>query len=682
MMKNFTEILAPAGGTEQLKAAVRCGANAVYLGTGNFNARRNAENFDGDFLSEAVKYCHSFGVKVYVTLNTLVFDSETELLYETVKEIGKSGADAVIVQDFGVINAVKKICPDLPLHASTQMAVHNLAGAKFLQNLGFTRVVLAREMSLKEIEEVTKNTSLETEVFVHGAHCMSCSGNCYISAMFGERSGNRGKCAQVCRLDWKSRRGNFALSLKDMSYLEYLDKLTDTGVTSFKIEGRMKRPEYVAAAVSSVKKSLNNEPYDKEMLRSVFSRSGFTSGYLESKLNSDMFGYRKKEDVTAAAPVLKSLENLYRTDNGVFKVDMELVLTKDKPSVLTATLNGTTVTVLGDVPKIPENNALSKEIAERNLKKLGGTPFIFGSLKFKNDDGLILSSSSVNALRRSVCEKLTEKLTEVSREVNNIFPQKITPYIAEKTPSVRVRFNSISQYSERFKNIQAAIFPIDEILKNKDSIKNIKPVIFAELPFLVYPAEEEALKNKLTELKELGITDIYCGNIGELYISREAGFAVHGSQFLNITNTASLEFYKKEKLSDTVLSFEMSEKSINALGGELKRGIISYGYIPLMIFRACPQKTQKGCDGCTGNSVLTDRKNISFPLLCHNKKYSVLHNSVPLYTGDKKKMNVDFELIYFTTESKTQCNNIFEFFTEKRALKGNKTSGIYYRELL
>ncbi len=682
MMKSFTEILAPAGGEEQLKAAVRCGADAVYLGTGNFNARRNAENFNGDFLTEAVKYCHSFGVKVYVTLNTLVFDSEFRSLYETIKEIGRSGADAVIVQDFGVVEAVKKICPDLPLHASTQMAVHNLSGALFLQKLGFTRVVLAREMSLKEIEEVTKNTSLETEVFIHGAHCMSCSGNCYISAMFGERSGNRGKCAQVCRLDWKSRRGNFALSLKDMSHLDCLDKLTAIGVTSFKIEGRMKRPEYVAAAVSSTKKALNGESYDKEMLRSVFSRSGFTSGYLENRLDADMFGYRKKEDVTAAAPVLKSLENLYRTDNGVFKIDMKLVLKKDKPSMLKATLSDTTVTVFGDIPKTPENNALSKEIAERNLKKLGGTPFIFGSLKFKNDDGLILSSSSVNALRRSVCEKLTEKLTEVSREVNDIFPQKITPYITEKTPSVRVRFNSFSQYSERFKNIEAVIFPIDEILKNKDGIKDIKPAIFAELPFLVYPAEEETLKNKLTELKELGITDVFCGNIGELYISRETGFTVHGSQLLNITNSDSLDFYKNESLADTVLSFEMNEKNINTLGSKLKRGIISYGYIPLMIFRACPQKTEKGCDGCTGNSVLTDRKNISFPLLCHNKKYSVLHNSVPLYIGDKKKMNVDFELIYFTVESKTRCNNVFECFTEKRALKGNKTSGIYYRELL
>ena len=368
---NKFEILAPAGAHEQLKAAVICGANAVYLGAGNFNARRNADNFKNDDLKEAVKYCHLRNVKVYVTLNTLIFDKETEELYETVKLIAESGADAVIVQDFAVFEAVKHICPDLPLHASTQMAVHNVSGALMLQNLGFSRIVLARELSLAEIKEIRKNVTAELEVFVHGAHCMGASGNCYLSAMLGERSGNRGLCAQGCRLGWKSQHGrDYALSLKDMSYLDSIGDLCDIGVESFKIEGRMKRPEYVAAAVTSLNNALKGGKYDKDTLRSVFSRNGFTDGYLKGKRDLTMFGYRGKEDVTSAANVLKTLETLYRDDIHPIGVRLSLSLKKNEASVLEISGKGKNVTVQGAVPEIPRNAPLSREIAERNLSKL------------------------------------------------------------------------------------------------------------------------------------------------------------------------------------------------------------------------------------------------------------------------------------------------------------------------
>lgn len=680
-MKHSTEILAPAGGEEQLKAAVRSGADAVYLGTGNFNARRNADNFREGKLFDAVKYCHSFGVKVYVTLNTLIYDYEINALYNTVKEIAESGADAVIVQDFAVAQAVKSIAPEIPLHASTQMAVHNLSGALFLQRYGFKRAVLAREMSLAEIEAVSQNTTLETEVFIHGAHCMSCSGNCYISALFGERSGNRGKCAQVCRLDWRSRRGNFALSLKDMSYLDSLDELKNTGVTSFKIEGRMKRPEYVAAAVNSAVKALNGDYYDYDLLRSVFSRSGFTDGYLKGKLTSDMFGYRQKEDVTSAAPVFKELQQLYGKDNGVFPISFTLTLKKDKPAELTAVSNKKTVTVYGDIPETPVKAPLSKDLAERNLSKLGGTPFVYGSSKFYNDNGLTLSSSAINALRRSACEKLTESFTVINRTVNDVLPEKITAYKAD-FPKLRVRFENISQYSPAFRDVDAVILPLEEILNNTEKIKDISAPVFAELPFVLYTGDEQKLKSDLKRLKETGVTDVCCGNIGELYIAKTLGMTVHGTHGFNITNTYSLNIYEKFGLADTVLSFEMNEKQINSLGESLKRGILSYGYLPAMTFRACPQKTEKGCNGCNGISCIRDRKNIPFTLICHGKKYSTLHNSVPLYIGDKKKMNVDFELLYFTTEAPGQCHTVFECFKNGTQINGSKTSGIYYRELL
>ena len=362
-----SEILAPVGSHEQLLAAVRSGANAVYLGTKNFNARRNADNFDSFSLNDTVKYCHSFGVKAYVTLNTIIFDKELPALYETIKEIAKAQADAVIVQDFATVKAVKKICPALPLHASTQMAVHNVSGVKALEKFGFSRVVLARELSFKEIEKIVKSTTLETEVFVHGAHCMSVSGNCYISAFLGERSGNRGLCAQPCRLDWKIDNKNFALSLKDMSYIDHLKELETIGVTSLKIEGRMKRPEYVAAAVTACKNALNNKAYNKDLLKAVFSRSGFTDGYLMDKRNIDMFGYRSKDDVISATNnIFKELQNLYKADIPVTPVDMNFSISKES-SVLQCTAKGVKVTATTTGGEQPIKNPLYFQMKAKRI---------------------------------------------------------------------------------------------------------------------------------------------------------------------------------------------------------------------------------------------------------------------------------------------------------------------------
>lgn len=674
------EILAPAGGFEQLKAAVRCGADAVYLGAGDFNARRNAENFSEDELFSAVKYCHAYGVKVYVTLNTLIFDSELEALYKTVELIAKSGADAVIVQDAAVAEAVKKICPSLSLHASTQMAVHNLSGALLLEELGFKRVVLSREMSLEEIKAVTSGTSLETEVFVHGAHCMSASGNCYISAIFGERSGNRGKCAQVCRLNFKSREREYALSLKDMSYLDSLPLLKSAGVASFKIEGRMKRPEYVAASVTSTKNALNGLPYDKSSLQSVFSRSGFTDGYLKGKIAADMFGYRKKDDVTAAAPVLKSLEALYKDESPRFPVNATLTLNKNEPSLLTLSSRGFTVTAFGDIPQVPIKAPLTKELAQKSLKKLGGTPYYLNELEFINPDFLTLPLSAINALRRDGIIHLTEAASELKREINFTAPKKAISRTV-KEQKIRARFERLSQYSEAFENCEYISLPIDEILKTENNVKKIKAEIIAELPELLYPLEEEAFKEKLKALKALGITNAAVGNLGTLKLAKDLGFTLHGGHRLNITNSRSLSFYSKLGLSSAVVSFELNARLIGALDEEIPRGHIAYGYLPLMLFRACPQKGKNGCGACTGISTLTDRKDVDFTLLCRNKKYSVLLNSVPLYIGEKE-LNTDFEVLYFTTENKELCEKILDTAIKKAPLRGAKTSGIYFRELL
>ncbi len=681
-MKDF-EILAPVGAKEQLKAAVRCGANAVYLGAGNFNARRNADNFTSEDLKEAIKYCRLRGVKVYVTLNTVIFDKELKELYETVTKIAESGADAVIVQDFAVVKAIKEICPEMPVHASTQMAVHNCSGAKLLEDMGFSRIVLARELSLKEIKTIRASVKTELEVFVHGAHCMSSSGNCYLSAMLGERSGNRGLCAQGCRLNWKNRNGReYALSLKDMSYLDNIRDLMDIGIESFKIEGRMKRPEYVAAAVTSLKKAINGDFYDKEVLRSVFSRSGFTDGYLKGKRDVSMFGYRNKEDVTSAAPVLKTLETLYKNDIRPNETKAELLLSKDIPSTLTLSSCGKKISVKGELPEIPRTSPLSEEIAFRNLSKLGDTSLYLGELSFINEDNLTLSASAINALRRNAAELLEEKISKKVYKINKICPQFNSRIKTDKKPSCRIRLESFSQLSDSFNSCELLILPVDEILNNREAVELLPVKVAAELPELIYPEKEEELLKKLLSVKAMGITRGVTGNIGGVALLKKAGFKILGSQGLNITNSYSAEAYKELGLEDLTLSFELTSEALKKVNSPIPKGALVYGYLPLMLLRACPQKTEKGCSKCSGKSALTDRKGIDFPLLCRNKDFAVLHNSVPLYTGDKDLSMLDFCTLYFTVETKKECEKIYKAYLNRENIEGKKTNGLYSRELL
>ncbi len=404
------EILAPCGGAESLTAAVNSGANAVYLGETAFSARRNAENFTPEQLREAVRFCHLSGVKVHVALNTLVFDTELDKLEKTVEMIADCGVDAVIVQDFGVAKTIKKIA-DIPLHASTQMTVTSVSGAEMAKEAGFSRVVLAREMSLKEIERVVKSVDIETEIFVHGAICVCLSGQCYMSAMLGGRSGNRGLCAQPCRLNFTCNKRENVLSLKDLSLIPHLREIEKIGVASVKIEGRMKRPEYVAAAVTACRKALAGETPDMENLRAVFSRSGFTDSYYNGTFEK-MQGVRTKEDVTAAPKAINELKQLYKDVYKRYSVDISAEIHDGQPSECTAECDGVSVTVTGGVPQQAINKPSTAEDIAARLSKLGGTVFEPGKVSCNIDSGLILSASAVNSLRRDVIDKLSEKIIE------------------------------------------------------------------------------------------------------------------------------------------------------------------------------------------------------------------------------------------------------------------------------
>ena len=396
------EILAPAGSADALKAAVRCGANAVYLGGKLLNARRNASNFSETELADAVEYCHARDVKVYLTLNTLVSDGEFETAYEAVKCACRVNADALILQDLGLVATVRRVCSSMPMHASTQMSVQSIEGIRTLEKLGFTRAVLPRELSEKEIIAISSQTDMELEYFVHGALCMCVSGQCLMSSVLGGRSGNRGLCAQPCRLPFGvNGKGGNNLSLKDLSLTEELRRLERAGVCSFKIECRMKRPVYVAAAVTACKNSLENikDENINQSLRAVFSRSGFTKGYFEGKLGKEMFGTRRKEDVEGASGVLSGLQRLYDNENPLIPVDLFLSFKENEPMLLTASVSGYSVQAISE--KCPEkalNKPLSREELAQRISKCGGTQFYANKIDIDLMEGLKISAGALHAL--------------------------------------------------------------------------------------------------------------------------------------------------------------------------------------------------------------------------------------------------------------------------------------------
>lgn len=674
------EILAPAGGNGQLLAAVRCGADAVYLGTESFNARRKAENFDGNALVEAVSYCRIRGVHAYVTLNTLIFDNEISELDSAIENIAKSGADAVIVQDLAVMNRVRAICPEMPLHASTQMAVHNVSGVKALKKLGFKRVVLARELSLDEIKVIRQSTDMELECFVHGAHCTSVSGLCYMSAVLGGRSANRGLCAQPCRLNINAYGREHALSLKDLSLIGKIGELRGAGVSSVKIEGRMKRPEYVAAAVTACKNAAAGLPYDGQKLKDMFSRSGFTDGYITARRDFSMFGVRTKEDVTAARKAQKELGKLYEKEKGVVPISASLEIKKGKSAALCVWTKGESVFVTGDKPVETDGKALSKEDAYRFLSKTGGTPFILKNAEIVTDAGITMSSSKINALRRSALSELEKKLSAAPKDIKDAPLPETEIREFENSPEIRIRVERLSQLPESVA-AEYIYVPIDELLRFQEKTRKLAGKIIAELPALLFPESERKTKDALVKLKALGIERAAANNIGAILLIKEAGLAAYGQSGLNIVNSLSLSEYEKMGLCDTELSFELTFNKMKRLKGETRRGFIGYGYLPLMRFRVCPVKPSLGCRACSGEPVLTDSKNVSFKLLCRGGEFMTLLNSVPLYVGDKKTSGADFLTLYFTVEDKSRVSEICDMYKKGGGFDSEKTRGLYFREI-
>lgn len=684
------EILAPAGSRESLIAAVRCGANAVYLGGKSLNARRGAANFDGGALCEAVRYCHARGVKVYLTLNTLVFNSELNELTAAVEVACEAGVDAIIAQDLAVASLVRACAPQIPLHASTQMSIHSWEGALELEQLGFSRVVLARELNADEITTIAKATRLELECFVHGALCMCVSGQCYFSAMLGGRSGNRGLCAQPCRLPMAGGRGEYSLSLKDLSLIEKISEMTAAGVRSLKIEGRMKRPEYVAAAVSACRTVLNSKQPDLETLSAVFSRSGFTSGYFDGKTGRGMFGTRRHEDVTAANNALLSeLAGLYRDETPLVPVDFLLKLKRDKAASLAAfDGEGHRADIFGEISQAARTAPTGYDKAAAALAKTGGTPFFARKIDAEIDDGLMLPASALNALRRGALDALLSARETVKPHrfdkgnlPTGFFAQAISqgkPIPSQ--PKFRVRIAMPQLLTPALVDAAELIIVAAGAFKNLDNIilEKYAAQIAVEIPRVMFGGEGK-VADILKSAKEHGISHAVAGGLGGIRLARELGFTVHGDYSLNIANTPALMEYENLGLCDATLSFELTAKQISGLGGRIPRGLLVYGHLPLMVTRNCPTGDCKACK----TPEITDRLGKIFPVRCGFGVSEVL-NCVPLFLADRLSefSRVDFFTLYFTSETPEQCDEILRLYQSGGKAGFEMTRGLYFRGVM
>ena len=677
-MQNSPEVLAPCGSPQCVEAAVNCGCDAVYLGAQEFSARQGCVNFTAQQLKEAVQYCHTNGVMVYQAINTVVFDSQMKDVAQMLKQACDFGVDGIIVQDLGIIALAKELCPDMPLHASTQMTVHTVGGVKICERMGLCRVVAARELPLENITKLCA-TGTPIEVFVHGALCMSVSGQCYMSAMIGSRSANRGMCAQACRLPFSAAAGadRHDLSLKDMSYFGALDKLREAGVASLKIEGRMKRPEYAAAAVHSCRQALDGKEYDEELLKNVFSRGGFTSGYLFSKTGKEMFGVRTADDAQQTKEALPAIHELYRRPYKRFTVDMKIEAAVGERIVLSAESGDCTVTVSGDILQAADSRPTSAEEIKKCLAKLGGTAYEVGKTECVSDGAAFVSAAAVNKLRRKALEELDEKrLKNLTAEYTcGEFETLKDSKRKKRRQEIRVHLNSLKQLdSEIYDLAQLIILPIGDLEK----LSKIEGKMCAALPR--FDLSEEQTTQRIERLRQRGLKHVLATNLAHFGLCE--GLQIHGGFGLNVTNSRAAKMLQTLGARDITASPELTHAQMARLQTPLPLGCIACGKMPLMLTANCPVKAFSGCKNCTGH--ITDRTGRRFEIACRKEHgYVEILNSDTLWLADKLSDfdTLDFLDLLFFEEPPARIKQVIKAYIAGEAFNfdGNMTRGLYYR---
>lgn len=690
------ELLAPAGSMEALRAAVCNGADAVYLGADTFNARINARNFSAADLQEAVVYCHVRGVKVHLTLNTLVLDREMPRAAELIRLAASCGVDAFIVQDLGVVSLCRQLAPDVPIHASTQMSIHSLEGVMEAAALGCSRVVLARELPAEEIAHICKRSPVEIEVFVHGALCMCYSGQCYLSSVIGRRSGNRGQCAQPCRLPYGYGRfesTRYPLSLKDNCLAGELDELRRMGVASIKIEGRMKRPEYVAIVTRAYRTVLNGgklTPSDLQELETAFSRQGFTDGYFRGQTGSDMFGRRQEGEDTA--DLFASARATYEQGEPQrIGVRFYAMIRRGEPAQLAVEdPDGNLCRTRGPVPEQAVYRSLTPQDLEQQLKKTGGTPYLCTAVRSSLDPDLMLPASAINAMRRDVIAELTAKRGRAAPARLNAYdePPRYDGIAGE--PQLTIAVRTAGQITSRMLSMKPTVLyvPLSELAEHPDLPQrvSVETQLAAILPRVIWSGELAPVARQLRTVYEMGVRQVLAGNLGQLHIARAAGFAVRGDFGLNIVNSRAMRYLREQGLDSQLLSFELTLPQIRDISKAVPAELLIYGRLPLMLMENCVMKNRTGICACqTGTVRLVDRVGEEFPIVkdpgtCRN----VLLNGKKLYLLDKKDalrgMGLWALRLQFTTENPGEIDKVLMDYQGRAVFDaGSYTRGLYSR---
>lgn len=689
------ELLSPAGSPEGVIAAVQNGADAVYMGMGAFNARRGAKNFTDEEFVKAVRYCHVRGCKVYVTLNTLVNDREMRDAVAAAKLASDAGADALIVQDLGMSYAIRCALPDIPLHASTQMSLHNLAGVEAAAEMGITRAVLARELSFEQIRFITKNASIETEVFVHGALCFCHSGQCYMSTLIGRRSGNRGLCAQPCRLQYSlgGRMDDHPLSLKDNCLVDQIRRLEEAGVASLKIEGRMKRPEYTGIVTGvyakAIREQRNPDKEEMELLEKTFSRQGFTQGYfIGDKL--DMFGVRSEPDKDADKIFATARKQYAEGEMRRVPVHFYTVLEKGEHiKAIAFDDDGHKAIATGPVPERAKRQGLTEQYLTEQMFKTGGTPYNCIENKAKAEPGLYLPASEINELRRKLIAQLSAEREKAPgrRTLRIPAPPVNVPAISDPARIYQVR--TAEQLTPELAELKPdyIYFPAMELAENFDPLRpfidnGARPV--AVMPRVITDDQSREVYAALEKLFDYGVNEALTGNLGHVFIARQAGMKVRGDFGLNAFNSYTLRVLQDAGFISATASFELRLAQIKAMAKPIDTELIIYGRLPLMVSDQCIIRQSAGRCNCQTPGQLSDRMGSVFPVVKEFGCRNVIYNAHKLYLADKRDDLYALGLwglrMLFTTESPRECVEVAKGYLGLTDYKPNVlTRGLYYR---
>lgn len=681
-------LLLPAGSPECFEAALAAGADEIYLGGKSFNARLGAENFGEEQIAEAIKKAHFFGVKVYVTLNTLLLDRELNEALRFAETLYLNDVDALIVTDPGFAAAIHARYPDLKLHASTQCSAHNSEGVELLASRGFERVVLARECSLENIKKIRSAVpGTELEIFVHGALCVCHSGMCEFSAYMGGRSGNRGECAQPCRLP--DANGVCRFSLKDNCLASHIEEVIASGVESLKVEGRMKSPGYVYG-VGKIYRTLLDEgrnatEEELDRLAALFSRSGFTDAYFKGAPGPAMLGVRTDEDKERSKAAEAQAEAELSKNRRRLPVSVSADFRAGVVSSLTLACGSESVTVYGDVPQTAISAPLTEADVVKNLCKFGNTPFSvdISSFSLYLDRGISLPVSAINSLRRTAAERLEAKICTVShpgrKKTGYMEPARPQQDGARGSGSVAHFIRSKGMPPRKVLSGFSHVFlPIDEYLDAPTHIRDA--VDGVELPPVVMQNEYSLLEEMLIRAKLCGVTHVAVQNVGQIRAALRYGFQVHGGIFMNVYNSRTAEVLAKEGLSSFILCPELNIVQMKAVSASspVKTGAAVYGKLPMTVLEKCVIRDITGtvkpigrCEACSDGEFryYRDRTGQSVPIHREFIHRNVTYNPYPIYMADKLDTvsggAVGDLHFFFTDETAEEVEEITEAYKNK-----------------